>query len=105
MINRRKFSLVRSFRDSVVWLRLNRRNLGENGANINLLAAFGPLAQIALRVERGKLLGERATDELIDGNTFVARQTLGVLVNGIGKSNAEGIMMIGMESVLEVEAE
>lgn len=37
----------------------------------------------------GKLLGKRAADELIDGNTLVARQALGVLVNGVGKSNAQ----------------
>ena len=80
---------LRSFRNSVVWLGLDGGNLGEDGVNIDLLAAIGAFVQIALRVERGELLSECAADELIYGNALVARQTLGVLMNGIGKSNAQ----------------
>ena len=64
-------------------------NLGEDGVNIDLFAAFGAFVQVPLRIERGEFFGERAADELIDRNAFVAGETLGVLMNGIGEANAE----------------
>ena len=39
-------------------LGFDRRNLGEYGVDIDLLATFGALAQISLRIEGGELFGD-----------------------------------------------
>ncbi len=39
-------------RNSIVWLGCDRRNLREDGVDIDRLTTFGALTQIALRIER-----------------------------------------------------
>ena len=80
---------LHSFWNSIILLRLHCWNLGEDCTNIDPLATFCAFVQIALSIQCGKLFGERAADELIDGNALIMRQSLGVLVNGVGKSNAQ----------------
>jgi hypothetical protein len=82
--------ILRSFGDAVVRFRLDGRDLGQNGIDIDILPAFGPLVQIAFGIQGGQLLGECAANELIDRDALVQREALGVKVNGVGKSNAQG---------------
>ena len=71
-------------------LGFGRRDLGENAFDINLLAAFRALVQMALGIQRGEFFGKRTAGELMGGDALVARQTLGMFENGVGELNAQG---------------
>lgn len=73
----------RLFRKAVVRLRLDVRNASEDGIDIHVAAALSTLAQISLGVDGREFFGDGTADELVDGNTLRARETPGVLMNGI----------------------
>ena len=71
--------------------RVDIRNFCQDVVDIHFSSAGGAFAQIVFGVDGSELFGHGTAHKLIHRDAFAARESLRVMMDGVGKSDAQGV--------------